>query len=155
VTRSRPTAARLAVALAILAAAGCASEAVPTPRPALILPAADERLRDGAIVATSWLDMGSGPIGFNADASFAQPRDAAAALIDALTAHTGSAYETDGLVAEADRELILVSESGFGDDSVAGIQYLLLLEIDGRDWRIDELWTRVTCRRGAHQDVCV
>jgi hypothetical protein len=154
-TRARRRAAWLAIALAALGAAGCAAQTAPTPRPALTLPASDERLRDGAVAATSWVDMGSGPIGFNADASFRQPRDASAALIEALTAHTGSIYETAGLVGGEDRELLLVSETGEGDDSVAGLQYLVLLELDGREWRIEEMWTRALCRRGVVQDVCV
>ena len=156
-TRPERSAAWLAAVLAMLAAAGCATQTAPTPtsRPALILPASDERLQGGAVAATSWADMGIGPAGFNADASFPQPLDASAALIDALTAHPGSIYETASLVGEAERELILISETGLGDDSVAGFQYVLLLELDGREWRIDEMWTRALCWRGVSEELCV
>ena len=139
----------------VIAATGCAAETATTPRADLVLPASDEWLREGAVAATSWLDMGSGPAGLNARASFLEPNDASSALIEALTAHTGSAYETHALVGEPDRELMLVSETGVADDSVAGLQYVMLLELEGREWRISEMWTRALCRRGVAQDVCV
>ncbi|MGH2598651.1 MAG: hypothetical protein ACRDJ9_04610, partial [Dehalococcoidia bacterium] len=54
----------------------------------------------------------------------------------------------------SDRALLLISETGVGDDSVAGSQYALMLVQEEDGWRLDELWTRALCRRGGDAQFC-
>ena len=51
--------------------------------------------------------------------------------------------------------MLVVSETGRGDDSVAGSQYTLVLVREPNGWYLDELWIRALCRRAVFEDLCV
>ncbi|MGH2381188.1 MAG: hypothetical protein ACRDG7_08205, partial [Candidatus Limnocylindria bacterium] len=55
----------------------------------------------------------------------------------------------------SERAILIISETGLGDDSVAGAQYALLARADGARWRLVTLWSRALCRRGVSGDLCV
>ena len=149
------------VLVALLGLSACGGAGVSTsPAQPFSLPESEEMLRGGAVAGTPWLDPPGAPAGFERDAAHVDPSAAANAFIQAARdAYAASPeqpdHQVDSLVEDEGRAVILISETGLADDSVAGVQYLLMLERDGRDWRVDELWTRALCRRGVSGELCV
>lgn len=145
--------------------AGCALQAAsPTPGATgppgdTVLPAAEAFLPLNVPASTPWMRMSSQPSGFDLDVPHASAGD----LADAFGAALAASYGPDGspelgldVVDETDeRALLLISETGLPDDSVAGTQYALVVTREADGWRIAELWTRALCRRGVSGNLCL
>jgi hypothetical protein len=54
------------------------------------------------------------------------------------------------------RAILVISETGFGDDSVAGTQHALVMVRGVDDWYVTSIWSRALCGRGVHptEDRC-
>jgi hypothetical protein len=134
-----------------------------TPAPsvgAVILPGADALLPDRVAGATAWTEIGSLLNDFDPRAPHASPQALAEAFGAAIQAGWAGSPEQPDLELEAieettDRAVAIVSETGIGDDSVAGSQYALVLLRETDGWRLDELWTRALCWRGVDDQLCV
>ena len=128
--------------------------------PETVLPAAEAFLPLDVAASTPWMRMAGQPSGFALDAphaSVAELADAFGAAIVASFAQGGDPPQLGLEVVDEteDRALLLVSETGAGDDSVAGTQYALVVTRASDGWRVAELWTRAFCWRGASGDLCV
>ena len=138
------------------ATAAASASALPTQE----LPAADALLGSGAVTGTPWTEMDGVAIDFEADSL----HESAEALADAFGAAIHASWAggpgrpevaIDFASETGEHALIIISESGFGDDSVAGSQYALLAVADDGGWRLDTLWTRALCSRGVSGQLCV
>ena len=123
-------------------------------------PAADAFLPPNIPASTPWTRMASQPSGFDLEGSHASVSDLADAFGAAIFARPDGRPDRPELgldvIDETDeRALLIVSETGIGDDSVAGTQYALVVGRESGGWRVDELWTRTLCWRGVSGDLCV
>jgi hypothetical protein len=123
------------------------------PRPDLLVP-------EGVAQATPWIEMSRQPNDFDQDVLHASPTDLADQFGAAIHAAWSGGRERPDLDLEsfqetAERAVLIVSETGLGDDSVAGTQYALIVVREDGGWRLDELWTRALCRRGSDGELCV
>ena len=151
--------------------AGCGQVASPTssalsPAPSetlpddFTLPGTDLLIPDGVAEATPWIEMSSQPSEFYPDVLRASPTELADEFGAALYAAWSGGPERpdldlDTLDETAERAVLIVSETGLGDDSVAGTQYALVVVREDGGWRLDELWTRALCWRGSDGELCV
>ena len=162
---ARRVVAASAVALAWLTACGALEVASPAEESRadtgeLILPAADAFVPPNVAASTPWAPVAGQPSGFDLDESHASVGDLADAFGAAIFASsTGGPIRPDlglDVIDETDeRALLIISETGVGDDSVAGTQYALAVTNEAGGWRLEELWTRALCWRGVSGDLCV
>lgn len=158
-----PMAFSAALLLAACGPAATTSEPTPpTPEPSQwqTLPDADQLLPSGVVGSPPWIRMSSMPNDFDPDLLHASPADLADAFGAAVhAAWAGSAdrpdLELDVFAETSERAVLVISEIGLGDDSVAGSQYALVAIAEGGSWRLEELWTRALCRRGVSGELCV
>lgn len=130
-----------------------AAEPITLPGPNALLPA-------GAVEAVSWIEMSNLPNDFDPTAGYASTSDLADAFGEAIHAGwTGSPDRPDLSLetfdASSERAVLIISETGFGDDSVAGSQYALVVSRGSDGWVLDNTWTRALCRRAVFEDLCV
>jgi len=159
-------AARRAAAAAISAVllGSCAGPpASPTPFASatpITLPGPEALVPPGVASTTSWREMASLPDGFDATAGYDTPSALADAFAAAIAAGYAGSPERPDLALEelgvtADRATLLMSETGVGDDSVAGSQYALVAARGPDGWTLEQLWTRALCRRGGDAELCI
>lgn len=134
-----------------------AATAPPTERAAL--PGQDELIPPNVDGATPWIPMRSLPSGFQTD-GYASPDELAESFAAAILAGWAGSpqrpeIELEVLGESADAAVVIASETGVADDSVAGTQYALVMRADDAGWTLEELWTRALCRRGVDGALCV
>ena len=125
-----------------------------------MLPAGAAFLPENVPASTPWVPMASQPSGFDLDEPHASVSDLADAFGAAILASSAQPADRpqlslDVIDEKPDSALLLVSEIGLGDDSVAGRQYALVVTHESGRWRLDELWTRALCARGVSGRLCV
>lgn len=158
---------RSAVVVLSLALSACGTDSSPTPASPpseanaapLVLPGGGALLPAGVESATGWREMSSHPSSFDPETAFDTPEALADAFGAAIHAdYAGGPMRPDldlvALFEEPDRVGYVISETGIGDDSVAGTQYALILVRGADGWRIDDLQTRALCRRGGDDELC-
>lgn len=152
-----------------LIVAGCDAPAASSPsfdgsplaaKGPIALPGANSLVPADVAGATKWTRMDSLPNHFDVEMSHPTPGELADAFGAAIHARWAGRPDRPDLNLEtvdesADGALLIVSETGVGDDSVAGSQYALTLVRQGDGWKLDELWTRALCRRGVSDEFCV
>ncbi|MGH2379687.1 MAG: hypothetical protein ACRDG7_00470 [Candidatus Limnocylindria bacterium] len=163
---------RVIVAFALLPLVGCGTASItPTetegtgPSVAvsaapITLPGPEALLPDDAVEAVSWVQMSSLPNDFDPEGGYASPSDLADAFGAAIdAAYAGSPQEPDlkldPFVESEDHAVLIISETGLGDDSVVGSQYALVVSRGAGGWVLDDIWTRALCRRGVSDQLCV
>lgn len=149
----------LLAACGALEVASPATESSPEGRE-VILPGADALLPPNVPASTPWSPIASQPSGFGLEESHASVSDLADAFgAGILATFAGGPDRPDlglDIIDETDDSaLLIVSQTGVGDDSVAGTQYALAVTNEESGWRVEELWTRALCWRGASGDLCV
>lgn len=154
----------LACALVLVGCGDAASPSAAAPSEGapeeIRLPGPGELVPDDVAGATAWIEVSSVPNDFDPDSLHASPADLADAFGAAIHAGTaGSPIRPDlalDLFEETpDRAVLIISATGFGDDSVAGSQYALVVVREADGWQLDEQWTRALCGRGVSGDLCV
>jgi hypothetical protein len=150
----------LVAALLLVVLAACGGDAGATdilgPDP---LPDSGTYIPAGVRGVTSWAPMPGLPPGFDIGATHASAADAGDAFGSALTAEpaAGRTIRFDTYRLTGELALLVITESGAGDDSVAGAQYALELIHEADSWRFHQVLRRTMCRRGvdAANDLCV
>ncbi|MGH2401277.1 MAG: hypothetical protein ACRDE6_01085 [Candidatus Limnocylindria bacterium] len=111
---------------------------------------------------TDWMVMPSPPDGFDTRIAYRSAADAGDAFASALaTALSGGgqrpSVRVDAYRQSDDLALLIVTEEGLGDDSVAGTQYALDFVHEPDGWVLYQTWMRTLCRRGvdAASNLCV
>ena len=162
---ARPLAERFsgAVLVMVLAVGGIAACAAPGASPTVVrdpplagpevLPGADEFVPAGVDSVIDWTPMSSLPNEFDISARFASPAELADEFRSELEAGWAGGpkrptFELDTYSEGDAGTVVVISETGIGDDSVAGSQYALVIGRAADGWRLDGLWGRVLCRRG-------
>lgn len=147
-----------AVVLAACAAPNGAGTAVPeatVPGPEA-LPATDEFVPARVDGVIPWTPISSLPNEFDISARYAS----AAVLADTFRSELEAGwaggpkrptFELDTFSEGDTSAVIVISEIGPGDDSVAGTQYALVIGRAADGWRLEGLWARTLCRRGVDQ----
>ena len=162
---------RVALTIVIVPLVGCGAASVSpraTDRSAasteserpITLPGPEALLPAGTVEAASWIRINSLPNGFDPMGGYASTSDLAAAFGEAMRASWEAGPDRPDLSLEtleesSDRAVLIISETRFGDDSVAGRQHALILVREEDGWRLDELWTRALCSRGVSGELCV
>lgn len=123
------------------------------------LPGPDELIPPNVEGATPWIPMRSLPNGFETD-RYASPDELAETFAAAILAGWAGSpqrpeIELHVLGEWAEAAVVIASETGAADDSVAGTQYALVMSADDAGWALEELWTRALCRRGVDGALCV
>jgi hypothetical protein len=113
----------------------------------------------GVLSATAWREMSSLPTDFVDSAAYRSPAELADAFGAAIFASFAGSPERPELALDTidespERATLLITETGVGDDSVAGRQYALVIVRGGEGWIVDELWIRALCRRGGDAELC-
>lgn len=158
------------IALVLLAGCGMASTTpietgrteLPTAASAtpITLPGPEDLLPDGIVEAVSWIQMDSIPNDLDPEQGYASTSDLADAFGAAIAASwTGSPQRRDlaldPFVEDEDHAVLIISETGLGDDSVLGSQYALVMSRWDDGWVLDDIWTRALCRRGVSDQLCL
>lgn len=162
---------RSGLLVALVALAGCGSAPPPPttvsqPTAAseapgfVVLPAADELVPVGVASTTRWISTSSLPPGFDPDASHPAPEALAeafaAAMADSQAGGIRPRWEIEEVIGQEDgRAVVVLSELGAGDDSVAGSQYAIVVRSDDAGWVLDSILARALCRRGGDEELCV
>ena len=124
------------------------------------LPDAQALLPDGVAGASPWSRMPSLPDDFDDSAGHRSPTDLGDAFGAAINASFAGGPERPDLALDVVEQsdaiaMLVVTETGIGDDSVAGNQYALIVRLAADGWRLDELWRRGLCKRGVSGEFCV
>ena len=132
---------------------------VATPQPVL-LPGATELLPTDVAAATAWAAAPSVPDGFDPEAAHPSPEALAEAYADALFASLSGPDAPELTLTHQEvladgRVLVIVSETGLGDDSVAGTQHAIVAVESDDGWQLAQLSVRALCRRGVGEEFCV
>ena len=149
------------VVLAACAAPGSSGPQATVPGPEA-LPGTDELVPADVDGVVAWTPISALPNEFDISARFAS----AAAVADTFRSELEAGwaggpkrpvFEVDPFSEGDDGGVIIISEIGPGDDSVAGTQYALVVGRAPDGWRLEGLWARTLCRRGADQasQLCV
>ena len=152
----------------VLLLAGCSSTIAPTPegqpppshwRPDVALPGPTELVPDGLAGGTAWGPFEELPPRFEGDASFATTGEIANAYRASILSRWADGgvrpdLALDTLDASEDAVVLLISETGAGDDSVAGEQHALFLRRGPAGWRLERIWSRMLCARGVDGELC-
>jgi len=147
----------LIVCLAVAVLAACAAPGISGPQATLPgpvgLPGTDELVPADVDGVVAWTPISAMPNEFDISARFAS----AAAVADTFRSELEAgwaggpkrpALEVDPISVGDDGGVIIISEIGPGDDSVAGTQYALVVGRAPDGWRLEGLWARTLCRRG-------
>jgi hypothetical protein len=158
------------LAVVTLQLTGCAPPIAPLPSVAPVasateeavvaLPDAQALLPDGVAGTSPWSLMSSLPDDFDNSVGHRTPTDLADAFGAAIHASFAGGPERPELALDVVEQsdaiaMLVVTETGIGDDSVAGNQYALVIRSTTEGWRLDELWRRALCRRGVSGELCV
>lgn len=151
-----------------LIAAGCgaptASATSPETSPLAVgspipLPSGLALIPANVVGATQWTRTNSLPSDFDAEVRHSSPGELADAFGAAIHASWVGRPRPDLSLDTVDESaygaLLIISETGLGDDSVAGSQYALVLVREDDGWRLGKLWTRALCWRGVSGELCV
>ena len=171
---ARPLAERFRAAafVMVLAMVGIAACAAPGASPTVVrdpplagpeaLPEADEFVPAGVDGATDWTPMSSLPHEFDISARFASPAELANEFRSQLEAGWAGGpkrptFELDTYTEGDAGTVVVISETGVEDDSVAGTQYALVIGRGADGWTLNGLWGRALCQRGVDLDsqLCV
>lgn len=149
------------VVLLLLAACGAPGPSetrlptsVPTPDPFnVVIPSREEFVPAAVAGVTEWMAMPSLPDGFDARIAYRSASAAGEAFGSALAMALGAGGNRPSVRVDAFREsdelaLLVVTEEGVGDDSVAGSQYALDFVHEPDGWTLYQTWIRTLCRRG-------
>lgn len=162
---ARPLAERFrgAVLVMVLAAGGIASCAAPGASPTVVrdpplagpeaLPGADEFVPVGVDGVIDWTPMSSTPNEFDISARYASPAELAGKFLSELEAGWAGGpkrptFELDSYSEGDVSTVMVITELGVDDDSVAGTQYALVIGRGADGWTLNGLWGRALCRRG-------
>jgi hypothetical protein len=158
---------RLAAAVLLAALGACAEPAAsPTVEPvtpaggAAVLPGGQAFVPDGIGGVTPWIQISSLPGDFDAGTAYATSADLADAFGGEINASFAGSPQLPDLTLDVadeseDGALLIISETGIGDDSVAGNQYALVVRREDDGWRLRELWRRGLCSRGVTGERCL
>jgi hypothetical protein len=164
-----------AFVIAALSASGCdalpgmtgspdvAVEFTPAPPGVQLVPPndADVEFPPTVRAATVWTLTDEGPAGYSAADRFESPEDLLDAWTDAAAAEIRSfgahpVIDTQAIGARTDAHAaFIVHVGGIADDSVVGTGYFLVLAGDADGWRLDDLFMRTLCARGADGELCI
>jgi hypothetical protein len=142
-----------AVAMVACAAPAGSGTAVPDPSaPGPELPSEDELVPAGVAGAVAWTPLSSMPNDFDVSARYPSPQALADAFVVQLQAGwTGGpirpSFELDTFSEAEARTVMVITELGVADDSVAGSQYALVIGRRPDGWALDGLWGRALCQR--------
>ncbi len=126
----------------------------------ITLPGPEALLPDGAAEAVSRVQMGSLPNDFDPEGNYASTSDLANAFGAAIDASYAGGpqrpdLQLDPFDEREDHAVLIISETGLGDDSVVGSQYALVVSRGADGWMLDDIWTRALCRRGVSEQLCL
>ncbi len=130
----------------------------PTP---IVLPGEGDLVPTGIAGVGGWSGTTTFPAAFDGSAVHDSPEAVADAFIAALSAAYANmpmrpTHEVAAVGEQAsNRTLVVITELGAGDDSVAGTQYAVVAEPNTDGWRLTELYTRALCRRGVTNGLCL
>jgi len=151
-------------AVAIVACAAPAGTAGPEPTApgAEALPDADDLVPAGVAGAVAWTPLSSMPNDFDVSARFPSPQALADAFVVQLEAGWAGGplrptFELDTFSEGETRTVLVITELGVADDSVAGSQYALVIGRGADGWALGGLWGRALCQRGVDRpsQLCV
>jgi hypothetical protein len=158
-------AAVLFLAISILGGCGLIPTATPASAPVeapgqLVLPGPDALLPAGVAGVPSWVPTDSRPDGFDPGAVRDTPEDVAEAYVAAAYASFAGpmrpVWKLEEVQRLADgRAVVIVTELGAGDDSVAGTQYAIVVRSEDGGWLLETIFARPLCRRGVADRLCV
>jgi hypothetical protein len=142
----------------VIALGGCSSpEATPSPTDARSggLPGPFDLLPPGARGAVAWVPATALAESFDARVPYDSPQAVAdaygASLLEAYAPGPDRPRLTLEPAMETDaRVILIISETGFGDDSVAGNQHALVMVRGVDEWYITSIWSRILCGSGVH-----
>jgi hypothetical protein len=157
------------VCLAVVAMVACAAPAgsgtagpEPTAPGPEALPDADDLVPAGVAGAVAWTPLSRMPNDFDVSARFPSPQALADAFVVELEAGWAGGpirptFELDTFSEAETRTVLVITELGVSDDSVAGSQYALVIGRHPDGWALVGLWGRALCQRGVDRpsQLCV